>query len=276
MSIIVNTNFGAALTSKHLEKNQRSMDSIVERISAGKKPIKAADDAAGVAIANKMEAQIRGLNTTVRHIKSGHSVVAASESAMKEIGKILQNMRELALNAASGIASNSDKDFLNLEMTSLVSEIERVSTETVFNGGKLLNGDQFTFYADIDVGGSNITTVDADMALTTLGVETSSVNIGAARNQSDLDGVVAAIDTAINTVSTKRAHLGAVSNRFDHIIGNLQNIIDSTVRSKGIMIDADYSTETTQLTRSSILQQGATSMLAQANAQKNLVLSLFQ
>ena len=276
MSIIVNTNLGAAITSKHLEKNQRSMDGIVERLSAGRKTIKAADDAAGIAIANKMESQIRGLNTTVRHIKSGHDVVATSEAAIKEIGKVLQNMRELAVQASSGIASNSDKDFLNIEMTNLISEIERVSNNTIFNKGKLLNGDQFTFYTDIDVGGVNITTVEADMALTTLGVPASTVNIGATVNQSDLDSVVAAIDTAINTVSTKRAHLGAVSNRFDHIIGNLQNIIDSTVRSKGIMIDADFTTETTKLTRSSILQQGATSMLAQANSQKNLVLSLFQ
>ena len=276
MSIIVNTNFGAALTSKHLEKNQRTMDGIVERLSAGKKTIKAADDAAGIAISNKMEAQIRGLSTTVRHIKSGLDVVATAEVAMNEINKVLQNMRELAHNAASGVASNSDKDFLNVEMTSLVSEIERVAENTIFNKGQLLNGDQFTFYTDIDIGGTNITTVSADMAVTTLGVPTATVNIGASVNQSDLDAVIAAIDTAINTVSTKRAHLGAVSNRFDHIIGNLQNIIDSTVRSKGIMIDADFTTETTNLTRSSILRQGATSMLAQANAQKNLVLSLFQ
>ena len=94
--------------------------------------------------------------------------------------------------------------------------------------------------------------------------------------QSDIDDVVAAIDTAISTVNTKRAHLGAVSNRFDHIMNNLQNVIDNTIRSKGIMIEADFSIETTNLTRRTILQQGATSMLAQANSQKNLVLSLFQ
>lgn len=276
MSIIINTNVSASLSSKHLEKNQRSLDGIVERLSAGKKTIKAADDAAGIAIANKMESQIRGLNTTVRHVKSGQSVVATSEAAMKEIGKILQNMRELALQSSSGTASSGDKNFLNVEMTNLVSEIGRVASDTIFNGGQLLNGDQFTFYTDINIDGLNITTVAANMSPEALGVSSATVDIGASTSQTDLDDVVAAIDAAIATVSTKRAHLGAVSNRFDHIVGNLQNIIDSTVRSRGIIIDADFSAETTELTKSSMLREGATSMLAQANSQKNLVLSLFQ
>ena len=129
---------------------------------------------------------------------------------------------------------------------------------------------------DVDVAGMNITTVQADLAVSTLGVPAATVDIGKTVSQSDLDDVVSAIDTAISTVNTKRAHLGAVSNRFDHIMENLQNVISHTVRSKGIMIEADLSIETTKLTKTSVLQQGATSMLAQANAQKNLVLSLFQ
>ena len=276
MSVIINTNIGATLTRNNLIENQKQMDRTFERISSGRKTIYAADDAAGVAIAGKMEAQIRALSQAVRHAKDGQSMTSASESAMQEVNSILQKMRELALQSASGIASNTDKDFLNLEMSNLVSEIESMSSNTKFNGRQLLRGEQFTFYTDVDVAGMNITTVQADLAVTTLGVPTATVDIGKTVSQSDLDDVVSAIDTAISTVNTKRAHLGAVSNRFDHIMENLQNVISHTVRSKGVMIEADLSIETTKLTKTSVLQQGATSMLAQANAQKNLVLSLFQ
>lgn len=276
MSIIINTNIGAAVTSKNLATNQRQMDRTFERLSAGKKTINASDDAAGIAIAGKMEAQIRGLTMSIRHAKDGMSMAGASEGAMQGVANILQKMRELAVQSASGTASNADKDVLNLEMSNLVEEIESISSNTMFNRNQLLRGEQFTFYTDIFVDGGNITTVQADMAVTSLGVPAAIVNIGQSVAQTDLDDVVSAIDTALLSVDTKRAHLGAVSNRFGHIINNLQNVIDNTTRSKSVMIDADYSTEATELTRSSVLQQGATSMLAQANSQKNLVLSLFQ
>ena len=276
MSIIINTNVGAAVTSKNLATNQRQMDRTFERLSAGKKTINASDDAAGVAIAGKMEAQIRGLTMSIRHAKDGMSMAGAPEGAMQGVGSILQKMRELAIQSASGTGSNADKDVLNLEMSSLVEEIESISNNTMFNGNQLLQGEQFTFYTDIFKDGGKITTVQADMAVTSIGVPSATVNIGQSVAQTDLDVVVAAIDTALLSVDTKRAHMGAVSNRFGHIINNLQNVIDNTIRSKSVMIDADYSIEATELTRSSILRQGATSMLAQANSQKNLVLSLFQ
>jgi flagellin len=161
-------------------------------------------------------------------------------------------------------------------MSNLVSEIESISNNTKFNERQLLRGDQFTFYTDINIHGHNITTVESDMAITSLGIQVATVNIGKSVDQSDLDDVIAAIDNALLTVDTKRAHLGAVSNRFGHIMNNLQNVIDNTVRSKSIMIDADFSVEASALTRTTVLQQGATSMLAQANSQKNLVLTLFQ
>ena len=276
MSVIINTNIGATVTSKNLATNQRQMDRVMEKISSGKKTIYASDDAAGIAIANKMEAQIRALTHNVGQSREGKSIVAASEGAMQEVEKILQRMRELAVASASGTVTSSDKDFLNIEMTSMVNEIEQISTNTTYNGSQLLRGDQFTFFADTHLDGLNIKTVSADMAVTSLGVPAGTVNIGGSVAQSDLDTVVNVIDNAILTVNTKRAHLGAVSNRFDHIMSNLQNVINNTVRSKSNIIDADFSSETTQLTRRSVVQQGATSMLAQANSQKNLVLSLFQ
>lgn len=276
MSVIINTNYGAAVSRKNLAENERTMNRTFERISSGKKTINARDDAAGIAIAGKMEAQIRGLTAAITHAKEGQSMAGTAEGSLQEVDDILQRMRELAVHAASGIASESDKDFLNIEMSNLVSEVESISSNAKFNEKQLLRGDQFTFFTDMDVSSTNITTIASDMAVTSLGIPATTVSIGSGVDQNTLNTVVAAIDNALLTVNTNRANLGAVSNRFDHIIGNLGNVINNTMRAKGTMIDADFAIETTKLTRSNILQQGATSMLAQANSQKNLVLSLFQ
>jgi flagellin len=276
MSFTINSNIGANVVSKNLASNQRDMDRVVERLSSGKKTINARDDAAGIAIAGKMEKQIRGLAAGIRHAQDGKSMAGTAESSMQEINKILQNMRELAVHSASGVASNQDKDFLNLEMAHLVDQVESISINSIFNNKQLLRGDAFVFYTDIDVDGMKITTVANDMAAATLGVEKSTVSIGSGVAQNQISSVILALDTAISEVNTKRAHLGAISNRFDHIMGNLRAVIDNTTRSKSVMIDADFSQETTKFTRVNVLQQGATSMLAQANAQKNLVLTLFQ
>ena len=276
MAVTLNTNYGAVVASKNLVTNQNDMNRTMERISSGKKTIHASDDAAGIAIAGKMEAQIRALTTAMRHAKEGQALVGTAEGSMQEASKVLQRMRELALHAASGIATNVDKDYLNVEMSSLVTQVENLSLNSKFNQRQLLRGDQFTFYTDMNIKGLNITTVAADISVATLGVPQTTVSIGGGVDQNTIDKVVSAIDGAIASVSSKRANLGAVSNRFDHILSNLGNVIDNTMRSKSIMIDADFSVETTKLTKSNVLQQGATSMLAQANAQKNLILSLFQ
>lgn len=276
MSVTLNSNYGAVVASKNLVANQTDMNKTMERLSKGKKTINARDDAAGIAIAGKMEAQIRALSTAMRHAKDGQALVGAAEGSMQEASKILQRMRELAVHAASGIATEVDKDYLNVEMSHLVQQIDSISSNSKFNQRQLLTGDQFTFYTDMNIKGFNITTVSSDISVTSLGVSQTTVSIGGGVAQNSLSNVVSAIDGAIASVSSKRASLGAVSNRFDHILSNLGSIIDNTVRSKGIMIDADFATETTNLTKSNVLQQGATSMLAQANAQKNLILTLFQ
>jgi flagellin len=195
---------------------------------------------------------------------------------MQEVNKILQRMRELAIQAASGVANNVDKDYLNLEVSQLVSQIEAISVNTKFNQQAVLDGQTFTFYTDIDVKGSAITTTGADMAVTALGVTATGVSIGGGVAQAALSTVVTKIDNALAIVDNRRAALGAVSNRFDHIIDNLQNVIMNTVSSKSRIVDADFSVETTNLTRNTVLQQAATSMLAQANAQKNSILTLIQ
>jgi flagellin len=276
MSVVINTNYAAVLARKNLAEVQRQMDKSVERLSSGKRINNASDDAAGSAIAGRMESQIRGLTMGIRHAKDGQSLVSTAEGAMQEVNKILQRMRELAIQAASGVANDVDKDYLNLEVSQLVSQIEAISINTKFNQQPVLDGATFTFYTDIDVKGSAITTTGADMAVTALGVTAVGVSIGGGVAQAALSTVVTKIDAALAIVDNRRAALGAVSNRFDHIIDNLQNVIMNTVSSKSRIVDADFSVETTNLTRNTVLQQAATSMLAQANAQKNSILTLIQ
>ena len=276
MSVVINTNYAAVLARKNLAEVQRQMDQSVERLSSGRRINNASDDAAGSAIAGRMESQIRGLTMGIRHAKDGQSLVGTAEGAMQELNKMLQRMRELAVQAASGVANNTDKDYLNLEMRQLVNQIDAISINTKFNDQPLLEGGTFKFYTDIDVAGSAITTDAADMAASALAVSANTVSIGGGVAQAGLSSVVSAIDNALAVVDNRRAALGAISNRFDHIIDNLQNVIMNTTQSQSRIVDADFSIETTNLTRNTVLQQAATSMLAQANAQKNSILALIQ
>ena len=285
MSVVINTNYAAVLARKNLAEVQRNMDKSVERLSSGHRINNAKDDAAGAAIAGRMESQIRGLTMGIRHAKDGQSLVLTAEGAMKELKKILQRMRELAVQSASGVASNNDRDYLNLEMSNLVSQIDAIANNTKFNNQELLKGASFTFWTDIDIAGTAITTTGASMQAVkiigggNLAQATTLVSIGSDAKVTSLTGIVSVIsiiDAALATVDNRRAALGAVSNRFDHIVDNLQNVINNTVSSKSRIVDADFSIETTELTRNTVLQQAATSMLAQANAQKNSILALIQ
>ena len=275
MSVVINTNYAAVLARKNLDEVQRQMDKSVERLSSGRRINNASDDAAGSAIAGRMESQIRGLTMGVRHAKDGQSLVGTAEGAMQELNKILQRMRELAVQSASGVASNTDKDYLNLEMANLTAQITAIAQNTKFNDQNLLTGTAFTFYTDMDVAGTAIVTTTAACSAAALAVTAANVSIGGSSTV-NTSAAINRIDTAIARVDNRRAALGAISNRFDHIIDNLQNVVMNTVASQSRIVDADFSVETTNLTRNTVLQQAATSMLAQANAQKNSILALIQ
>ena len=264
------------LALRSLGNSSNMMTQAMERLSTGKRVNSAADDAAGLGIATKLKAQVNSLNAASRNATDALALIGTIDGALEESSEILLRMRELAVQSGSGTASNSDKDYMNLEMSNLVVQVEEMSLNTKFNGRQLLRGEQFSFYTDHDIGGMKITTAEADMAVTSLGVPSTTVSIGGGVPQSNLRNVIQAIDTALESVSTKRAHLGAISNRFDHIVDNLQNVIMNTVQSQSRIVDADFSIETANLTRNTVLQQAATSMLAQANAQKNSVLTLIQ
>jgi flagellin len=273
---MINTNVAAIKARSNLDRVQRDMDTSIARLSSGKRITRAADDAAGSAISGRMESQVRGLNMSIRNVKDGQSLVNTQEGAMQEITSLLQRMRELAVQASSGVLTTTDKDYLQLENLNLGREIAAIGANTKFNDIAVLTGAAFTFYADIDVAGTDITTVTAAMTTAKLNIATATVSIGGTEAVAEIKKTISILDTAINRVNDKRANLGAVSNRFDHIIDNLTNVVANTESAKSRIEDADFAVETTQLTRNTVLQQAATSMVAQANAQKNSILALIQ
>ncbi len=273
----INTNVAAIKARSNLDKVQRDMDQSIARLSSGKRITRAHDDAAGAAIAGRMESQIRGLNMSIRNTKDGQSFVDTAEGALQEITSILQRMRELAVQSAGGTMTNADKDYLDLEMTALIAEITAIDANTTFNERTVFTSTQMNFYHDIDVDGTAVAAPALEMsASSTPGFSLGVVDISSSRAVAAISNVISAIDAAITYVDGKRASLGAVSNRFDHIIDNLTNIVANTEASQSRVEDADFAIETTQLTRNTVLQQAATSMVAQANASKNTILALIQ
>ena len=235
------------------------------------------DDAAGSAIAGRMESQIRGLNMSIRNAKDGQSLVDTQEGALQEMGAMLQRIRELAVQAVNGTASNDDQDYMQLEVSQLFKEMRAVADNTRFNDERVLTGASFSFYSDIDVAGTAITVSAISVRPASLGVTVAAISIGSGTTgAASVAGMITKLDSAIGSIAAYRAHLGAVSNRFNHVIDNLTNVVANTESSKSRVEDADFAVETTQLTRNTVLQQAATSMVAQANAQKNSILALIQ
>jgi flagellin len=272
----INTNVAAIKARSNLERVQRELDTSIARLSSGKRITRASDDAAGSAIAGRMESQIRALSMNVRNAKDGQSLVDSQEGALQEIGSILQRMRELAVQSSSGIASLTDRDYLNVEMKALIAEINAISTNLRFNDVKSMSL-AHVFYTDIDVAGTALTIAPGTMTKQALKVTIKNVSIGGGVAQATfIAKVLTIIDKALTTVDRRRATLGAQSNRFDHIVDNLTNVIANTESAKSRVLDADFAVETTAMTRNTVLQQAATSMVAQANASKNSILALIQ
>ena len=273
----INTNVAAIKARSNLDKVQRELDTSIARLSSGKRITRAHDDAAGSAIAGRMESQIRGLNMTLRGAKDGQSLIDTQEGALQEYAAMLQRMRELAVQSTGGSVTTTDRDYLQLEVTQLFAEMKAIADNTKFNDTNVLTGAQFSFYTDIDAAGTSIDTKVLKVRPASLGITTALVSIGSGTTGiASLASMIGLIDSAIGSIASHRAELGAISNRFDHVIDNLTNVVANTESAKSRVEDADFAVETTQLTRNTILQQAATSMVAQANAQKNTILALIQ
>ena len=273
MAQTINTNIMSLNAQRNLTKSQSALVTSMERLSSGLRINSAKDDAAGLAISERFTAQIRGLNVAVRNANDGVSLAQTAEGALGSVTENLQRIRELAVQSANATNSASDRDALQAEVDQLIAEIDRVATQTKFNGVALLDG---SFSAqDFQVGANSGDTITlariTDAKTATLGVD--AVDVSSAAGAGTAIGLV---DTALDTINSARATLGAVQNRFESTIANLQTAAENMSAARSRIQDADFAAETAELTRTQILQQAGMAMVAQANAAPQNVLTLLQ
>ena len=278
----INTNVMSLNAQRNLSASSGSLATSMQRLSSGLRVNSAKDDAAGLAIAERMNAQVKGMNVAIRNANDGISLAQTAEGALAKIGDNLQRMRELAVQAANDTNGSTDRTALDEEYKALANENERVITSTEFNGQKLLTGTGgtagvFSFQVGAESATDNqitVTTTDTAAALTTATADGTVATLGtdAAGARAAMD----ALDLAIDQVTTSRADFGAVQNRFDTVIANLQVAAENQASSRGRIMDADFATETANLSRGQILQQAGTAMIAQANQLPQGVLSLLR
>ncbi len=273
----INHNIASLNTYRQLTINTTAGSKSLEKLSSGYRINRAGDDAAGLAISEKMRGQIRGLNQAERNAQDAISLIQTAEGALNETHSILQRMRELAVQSASDTNTDDDRKELQKEISQLLEEIDRISTDTEFNTMKLLNGSYETTALTFQVGANSGQIVDInlnDMSATTgLGLSTTTVNL---ETRAGATSAIDAIDSAIKEVSSERAKLGAMQNRLEHTINNLGTTSENLTASESRIRDVDMAKEMMEFTKNSILQQAATAMLAQANSQPQGVLQLLQ
>jgi flagellin len=270
MGLRVNTNIAALNAQRNLGNVSARLSGNFAKLSSGLRIATAADDAAGLGISEKMRAEIRSLGAAGRNAQDGISLVQTAEGAMNEASNILSRMRELAIQASNGTLSTEDRDTINTEVTALIEELDRISDSTSFNGVNLLDGSATT--ASIQVGINDGDVIDValeDTTASTLGVDGVDVTTASAASSALAD-----IDTAIDTLNTSRGALGAVQNRLTSAFTSIQNVRENLSAAESRIRDVDVAFETADLTRNTILQQAAVSVLSQANVQPQLALRL--
>jgi len=273
MALQINTNLGALMASAAASSVNRSMETSMERLSTGKRINTAADDAAGVAIASRLTASIRGINQAMRNASDAQALIDTAEGAHNEIVNILQRMREISVQAANDTNDEVDRSNLQLEYDALTAEIDRIANVTTWAGKKLIDEEQ-TFNFQI---GADVSEYDSiEVETTPMTASDLEVDEGELDSFENAEEAIEALDTAIDEVNEARAALGAVSNRLDHTVSNLTNIVTNLEAGRSRVEDADFAAESTNMAKTQILQQAATAMLAQANASKQGVLQLLQ
>jgi len=283
MALTVATNTGALMAQAAASSVNKEMEISMERLSTGKRINSAADDAAGVAIASRLTAEVKGTNMAIRNAMDAQALIDTAEGAHIEIGAILQRMRELAVQASNDTNSSDDRTSMNAEVTELKAEIDRIKDVTTWAGIKLLDGTQsatgLTFQIGADSNTADSVTVKIDdMGVSSIGSGASGTRVTAIAldTLTNASAAISVLDGAITTLNTQRSELGSYSNRLDHVVNNLTNVSSNLQAGLGRIQDADFAAETTTLAKSQILQQASTAMLAQANASKQNVLSLLQ
>ena len=283
---VVNTNIGASIAQNALGKNERSMNTAMERLSTGKRINGAKDDAAGLAISSRMTSQINGLATGMKNANDAVSMISVADGAMVEIGNMLQRMRELALQASNGTTSSDDRDYLNTEYQNLITEIERIAQNTQWNGSDILNVASNSVKYQVGANGGQTIAVDFAAVDQTNGsafgvfaAGASAVSIAAGTGASALTAgteAVTKIDAAITELNENRATFGAAINQLTYAMDNLASVKVNSEAARSRIEDANYAQETSELARTAIIHQAGLAMLAQANQVTATVLALLK
>jgi flagellin len=280
MSSIINTNLNSLNAQRNSTASQMSLSTAMQRLSSGLRVNSAKDDAAGLAIAERMSAQVKGMNVAVRNANDGISLAQTAEGALGKVGESLQRMRELAVQSRNATNSNGDRDSLDKEFQQLTAEITRVLGGTTFNGKAIIGASAGA--QDFQIGANTttndiitVTTTDmtADGSITAV---TTGAVIDSTSTTTSLKTVIDNIDGAIDRVNNERAVYGATQNRFDSVISNLQVSTENQTAARSRIMDADFASETANLSRAQILQQAGNAMIAQANQLPQQVLSLLR
>jgi flagellin len=277
----INTNITSMNAQRNLDASQSSLSISMQRLSSGLRVNSAKDDAAGLAIAERMNAQVRGMNVAIRNANDGISLAQTAEGALSKVGEALQRMRELALQGRNASNSGSDKDSLNKEFTELKAEIARVIGGTTFNGKHIIGSEaaSLTFQIGANVTSDDVLTVTTQNLATTTAISAitaSTAVIDSTAGITAIASVIGNIDAALDMVNNTRATFGATQSRFEAIIANLQVSVENQAAARSRIMDADYAAETANLSRAQILQQAGTAMVAQANQLPQQVLRLLQ
>ena len=270
--MIINHNISALNTYRQLTMNNSAAAKNLEKLSSGFRINRAGDDAAGLAISEKMRGQIRGLNMAIKNAQDGISLIQTAEGALTETHAILQRMRELAVQAANDTNVTADRKAIQAEIDALVSELNRIAENTEFNTQKLLNGSFADKKFHIGANSGQFIT----LSIATMGARALSVDNLFVTNAASANNAITRINKAIEKVSEERSKLGAVQNRLEHTINNLGATAENLTAAESRIRDVDMAKEMMEFTKNSILQQAATAMLAQANQVPQGVLQLLR
>ncbi|MCC2606270.1 flagellin N-terminal helical domain-containing protein [Planctobacterium marinum] len=274
MGLFVNTNVSSLNSQRQLFNSGNALSTSFERLSSGFRINRAADDAAGLQITDRMTTQIQGLDQSVRNANDAISLVQTTEGALAESVTALQRIRTLAIQSQNGINSSADRTALQQEVTALVAELSRIATDTQFAGNNILSG---TFSAQFQVGANAGQTISVNLSSANgasfgaSGLGVGTVDITSAANAS---AALSNIDVAISSIGAQRAELGALQNRFQSTIRNLANVSENLSAARSRIKDTDFAVETAELTRNQIIQQASTTVLSQANQRPQSALSL--
>lgn len=264
MASVINTNIASLNTQRNLSSSQSALNTSLQRLSSGLRINSSKDDAAGLAIATRMDSQVRGQQVAIRNANDAISFAQVAEGGLSKQTDALQRMRELAVQSLNGTNTSTDRANLDAEFTQLSAEVLRLSTATKFNGSAVFGSAQ-TFQVGADAGDTITTASVAAAAIT-----------GNVSSVATASTAVTAIDAALTAANTNRATLGAIQNRFESVVSNLQVSVENQSAAKSRIMDADFAQETANLTRGQILQQAGTAMLAQANQLPSGVLALLR